>query len=971
MVNLPEIQPRGSVTRAPQSSLSAAEIANPYQQIANAFDALGENFKAAEQEKAVNNGQQAVYRDQQGNLKVDFASNFSDMGRLYNRSAKASLLAAHETELSTAALKLSNEAKGNPEAFLHSWKGLGDQMLTNADPQMRGPLRTLIDKIGGEQQLGLIKQKYETDMTKAKASFIDQRQLLVDQLGSLAYSGGTGTPEYRSTLEKIKSLNGELTGNPVFQYDQREADVEMKRIEGRATGEAIVGMSHRAIQSGGIVEAQKFRDQLMNDQNLPFSMQERRFYAGLVEEEMHGFVAQQKAAQEPLKEKTKLLRDNLNIGTGFDDPELQDHIRALARAGNPEEALKLQHDAEIARSKYDLRHASPEQQVAMAENAIGNENRPAPSRNRPVNFNPDATGRMQEAMAHYKARGLDPIRSAAIIGQLVQESGINPNAINKGDGTDGSDSIGIAQWNGDRARALKSFAAARGASPNDLGTQLDFVLEELKTSENGTYQRLMAATTVEEATAAMMGYERPQGWSPDNPRGGSGWSNRLAAASKAAQLAGVDAKLMGVTQAQTIDPEMRKEYQQTLSQQVRDFWPDIEAGIKSGIPMTDQQLGLLTRQLAIIDDPELSRKTADLLTANQAISDFSEASPEAMQSAIDMLRSDMSAHGANALQADILAGYEASQKATREALAKDPQGYGLARRLLKSDPPFDPSQPDTWPQTFRGMQTNVDILKSAKLVGNISALRPNVQQSVQQVLSSSSPRDAVQLLGAMHDNMSAATYKATLGSIYSSGDGKGAAAAGALVGVNPSVAEGVLRGQALLKENPLLAPKKTDENKAATDEILNPEAFAPFIEGSRQQLIDAATARYADLSNQTGDTSGEFNETRMTQAITEVTGGMLELNGAAVVAPRYGMAQADFDKLIYGLKSADLGGAMTVSGNPVKAEDLQSQGRLRAVADGMYMLEFGPPDAPTYALQRPSPGSYGQPSAYILDLRGK
>lgn len=191
MVNLPEIQPRGSVTRAPQSSLSAAEIANPYQQIANAFDALGESFKAAEQEKAVNNGQQAVYRDQQGNLKVDLASNFSDMGRLYNRSAKASLLAAHETELSTAAFKLSNEAKGNPEAFLHSWKGLGDQMLTNADPQMRGPLRTLIDKIGGEQQLGLIKQKYETDMTKAKASFIDQRQLLVDQLGSLAYSGGT------------------------------------------------------------------------------------------------------------------------------------------------------------------------------------------------------------------------------------------------------------------------------------------------------------------------------------------------------------------------------------------------------------------------------------------------------------------------------------------------------------------------------------------------------------------------------------------------------------------------------------------------------------------------------------------------------------------------------------------------------------------------------------------------------------
>jgi len=228
----------------------------------------------------------------------------------------------------------------------------------------------------------------------------------------------------------------------------------------------------------------------------------------------------------------------------------------------------------------------------------------------------------------------------------------------------------------------------------------------------------------------------------------------------------------------------------------------------------------------------------------------------------------------------------------------------------------------------------------------------------------------MQLLGSMAANLRPETYKATMAKLFASGEGKAAAAAGALVPYNPQAAEGILRGQILLKENPLLAPKKTDDNKAIVDDMLPGMAMAPGYEASRQMLLESATARYADLSNQAGDTSGELNDTRMQQAIDEVTGGVLDMNGFPVIAPRYGMTQDELDKRLEQITDDDLAGAITSTGMRVRAGDLVSQGRLRAVADGRYILEFGRADAPTYVMQQPSRGTYRQ-SVFVLDLRDR
>lgn len=130
-------------------------------------------------------------------------------------------------------------------------------------------------------------------------------------------------------------------------------------------------------------------------------------------------------------------------------------------------------------------------------------------------LSPVNTGALaKQAMSFFQSKGWTPEQAAGIVGNLIHESGgrLDTNARAAGDGADGSDSIGIGQWNAERAKALKAFAAARGTSPTDYKTQLEFVQHELETSEAGAAKALRNATDVRGATEAFLIYERPKNY---------------------------------------------------------------------------------------------------------------------------------------------------------------------------------------------------------------------------------------------------------------------------------------------------------------------------------------------------------------------------------------------------------------------------------------------------------------------------
>jgi hypothetical protein len=87
-------------------------------------------------------------------------------------------------------------------------------------------------------------------------------------------------------------------------------------------------------------------------------------------------------------------------------------------------------------------------------------------------------GRAGQIFDFFRNQGFTRAQAAAWVGNFTQESSLNPAAIQPG-----GEGHGLAQWGGTRFAALQRFARRRGTAWTDLGTQLQFVMYELRGSE--------------------------------------------------------------------------------------------------------------------------------------------------------------------------------------------------------------------------------------------------------------------------------------------------------------------------------------------------------------------------------------------------------------------------------------------------------------------------------------------------------
>lgn len=130
----------------------------------------------------------------------------------------------------------------------------------------------------------------------------------------------------------------------------------------------------------------------------------------------------------------------------------------------------------------------------------------------------------------WASKGLKPHQIAGIMGNIGAESGFNPSAVG-----DGGAAYGLYQHHGNR----------RAGIPNFLGNptaQNELAWREMQGPESGVWSRLLASKDVAGATAAFTGFERPQGWSPENPMGSHNWTGRLAGADAALAKFGTTVK---------------------------------------------------------------------------------------------------------------------------------------------------------------------------------------------------------------------------------------------------------------------------------------------------------------------------------------------------------------------------------------------------------------------------------------------
>jgi hypothetical protein len=88
-------------------------------------------------------------------------------------------------------------------------------------------------------------------------------------------------------------------------------------------------------------------------------------------------------------------------------------------------------------------------------------------------------------------KGLTKEQSAAIAGNLYQESNLNPSEINERSGA-----FGLAQWYKDRFESLKQYMQSRNLELSNPSGQLEFIWEELQTTENKAFNLFKNETTL-------------------------------------------------------------------------------------------------------------------------------------------------------------------------------------------------------------------------------------------------------------------------------------------------------------------------------------------------------------------------------------------------------------------------------------------------------------------------------------------
>lgn len=156
---------------------------------------------------------------------------------------------------------------------------------------------------------------------------------------------------------------------------------------------------------------------------------------------------------------------------------------------------------------------------------------------------PQALQTSQYVIQRLIAHGIDPMYATAVAGHLIEESGgFDPRVIAGERRGDGGSAGYIAQWRGERLANLEAFARSQGR-PLDLDTQIDFLVYEgrsgLDAGAARWYKQAVSGQgNLADAVAAFAHFERPQGYTSDNPYGIATFEKRLGHANNVAGMAG-------------------------------------------------------------------------------------------------------------------------------------------------------------------------------------------------------------------------------------------------------------------------------------------------------------------------------------------------------------------------------------------------------------------------------------------------
>ncbi|TCR64697.1 transglycosylase SLT domain-containing protein [Bosea sp. BK604] len=326
-------KPKPGLAAIPTSTISAAQQAAPYTELARAVGAVGEALTEATAPYQAAQGAKAVTRDADGNIQVQWRGEFTSGDRLYNAAARQAGLAMGKTETEQGLLELRNQYDGRPAEFQKAAKDYIANVGKNGDPLLRPFLRNEAERSAGQYFEGLISAKHDLDLKNAFSSLVDRRKLVADNLEALAAQGGVGTEEYQRAQAEWKDIGQQLAANGKFPYTADKDAFDTQRLESRLTGESAAAMTRRLLTEQGVEPARKFVQDFFNDEKLGMDARERRTYRNLAESVINERSKELATARREVTAEGKDLLTGIKNGVAIDDASFDDFLQRASAAG--------------------------------------------------------------------------------------------------------------------------------------------------------------------------------------------------------------------------------------------------------------------------------------------------------------------------------------------------------------------------------------------------------------------------------------------------------------------------------------------------------------------------------------------------------------------------------------------------------------------------------------------------------------
>lgn len=259
-----------------------AELRSPLRDIAQAMQTASEEANSIAKIMATEAGLKSVTRDADGNVQVDKWPIVGDAAISYRNAMQTAAVADGEAVAKMDMIALRKQHEFDPEGFRNAAAAYRNEKVAQyekaAGAAVGLSLGRAIDNNAIETYRGLLNGNERITLAKAQNSIETQIEATKNELIALAQSGDQSSAAYRSRIDKVGALWGELAANPRLGISPERVEYDIKKLNSELTVGALDYKLKKIQEEHGPEAALKVAETIKTDPSQALTREERLTY---------------------------------------------------------------------------------------------------------------------------------------------------------------------------------------------------------------------------------------------------------------------------------------------------------------------------------------------------------------------------------------------------------------------------------------------------------------------------------------------------------------------------------------------------------------------------------------------------------------------------------------------------------------------------------------------------------------------